>query len=492
MLSCLYIQVRDRFEFPLELDMFKYSADGLAAQDQQQKAAEQQQGQAADPASSSGDGGASSANTSTSGGVLGRQVSDAVQQALAAKAKESSGAAGAAYMYDLQGVVVHAGSAFTGHYYSFIQERKERHNKCSSSLDCQWFLFDDKQVTRWDLSELERDCFGGRPSQDSDGRIRPTKNEYERAHSAYMLFYERRQQSAVSNNSGARQSVASSCGQQQQEHVAAAAANGDVPMAAAADDPQQQQSAVPYNMPVGLYQQVVRSNIHLMWSQHVLDKDYFRFVRQLVDSKGDLGQLSHRKSRRRDSSVTAARAGGSAGRPPSSMSCDLPSAAAGTRTPTAGFGSDGADGPPTTTSPSPMAVSPAPSTAQLSAAADGAVLATPVANTTSVPNTPRLSPLTLSPAPDQRGASPGPSSRRNEEAEAVAVSLLRLGVLFQFSVYLRAADSLRSESNVWTEALMGLMGAGPSSSACLQVREMHTDMRRSAQIVHPYLLSILI
>lgn len=65
--------------------------------------------------------------------------------------------------------------------------------------------------------------------------------------------------------------------------------------------------------------------------------------------------------------------------------------------------------------------------------------------------------------------SPGPSSRRGEEAEAVSQALLRLGVLFQFKVYLYANDSLRSESNVWTEALKSLMGSGSSSTICMQV-----------------------
>jgi hypothetical protein len=65
--------------------------------------------------------------------------------------------------------------------------------------------------------------------------------------------------------------------------------------------------------------------------------------------------------------------------------------------------------------------------------------------------------------------SPGPSSRRGEEAEAVAQALMRLGVLFQFQVYLYANDALRSESHVWTEALRSLMGSGSSSTVCMQV-----------------------
>lgn len=463
--------MRERFEFPLELDMFKYSADGLAAQDQQQKAADQQGRSEADVSKdgtlSSGDGGDSSSLTSS--GMLGRQLSDAVQQALAAKKRESVGAGGSAYMYDLKGVVVHSGSAFTGHYYSYIQERMPAGSSDDSS-EGHWFSFDDKQVTPWDVSYLESECFGGKPSQDGDARVRPSKNEYDRAHSAYMLFYERRHPAPVGHTPTT--SVDACLSSLQQEQPAAAADGDDVPMTAAAALPQQQgQFVVPYNMPVRLYKQVVESNIQLMWSQHVLDKDYFRFIRQLVDSKGDLGQLSNRKARRRDAMAAPggpACSGSSGSKLHSSMSCDpqgSTAAATGSRTPAqmGGEGSEGCGAAGTTAVPSPMAISPAPGEATLPSAGTG-----PAAAGAPAINPPRLSPLSIVPPPEPQ-TSPGPSSRRGEEAEAVAVVLLRLGVLFQFQVYLRAADGLRTESNVWTEALMGLMGAGPSSGACLQV-----------------------
>jgi hypothetical protein len=79
--------------------------------------------------------------------------------------------------------------------------------------------------------------------------------------------------------------------------------------------------------------------------------------------------------------------------------------------------------------------------------------------------------------------SPGPSSRRGEDADAVAQALLRLGVLFQFEVYLYAHESLRGESNVWTEALRSLMGSGSSSTLCMQVREPPGWLARLAGLV---------
>jgi hypothetical protein len=495
--------VRDRFEFPLEIDMFNYTADGLAAADQQQKAAEQQQqgdqqqqqrwlDRQGSETSQQQDGG----GTSSSGGngLLPREPSDSVQQMLSGKpsaagsSSSGGGSSSETYMYDLMGVVVHSGSAFTGHFYSFIKERRPAAAASSSSSSKgaaagRWYQFDDKSVTEWEIKDLELECFGGKPSQDFDSRCsRPVRGEYERAHSAYMLFYERRQPQQQQPEAAADAST----GEQQQQGVtgddgdvpmaperprgaAAAAAAGEVADAAAAAAA----GGIPYNMPLRLYKTVMEHNISLMWQQHVLDKDYFRFVRQLVDSRGDLGQLSNRKSRRRDGSVStpavaaglgaaAAAAGGgsaSSSRMPSSMSCDV--AASGTAAAAkqqqqqpqvvvdAGDSTAAAAG---TASPCPMAISPAPAAAPLAAAA-------PASN----------GGLMLSP-PTEPQASPGPSSRRGEEADAVAQALLRLGVLFQFQVYLRANDTLRSESNVWTEALTSLMGSGPSSSTCMQVR----------------------
>jgi hypothetical protein len=529
-LLCACLQVRDRFEFPLEIDMFSYTADGLAAADQQQKAAEQQQEEQqlqkqGSEASQQQQDGAGTSSSGGEGGQLPRQLSDSAQQALAGKsAAAGGGSSGSAYMYDLMGVVVHSGSAFTGHYYSYIKERRPSAAGCSSSskgaAGGRWYLFDDKSVTEWDVKDLEPECFGGKASQDFDSRSsRPARNEYERAHSAYMLFYERRQQQQPDAAPGASTAASAGANEQQQQQQGVGADDADVPMApaspssrAAADEAAAAAAGeasaaavpgpdgIPYGMPLRLYKSVMEQNISAMWQQHVLDKDYFRFVRQLVDSRGDLGQLSTRKSRRRDGSVStpaaavlgaaagtaAAAAGGGSGsssRIPSSMSCDVQAGGtaaaakqqqkqpqvvvdAGDSTAAAAAGS--------AASPCPMAISPAPGAPLASApsAAAGSAAPAPAINSpaAAAATSNGHNGLILTPPTGDMQASPGPSSRRGEEADAVAQALLRLGVLFQFQVYLRASDGLRSEGNVWMEALMSLMGSGPSSSTCMQVR----------------------
>ncbi len=80
--------MRERFEFPVTLDMYRYTADGLAALE--------------------GSSSQLAALTETQ-----RQADAAGTES---KPRQS-------YLYELQGVVVHSGTAFAGHYYSYIKER---------------------------------------------------------------------------------------------------------------------------------------------------------------------------------------------------------------------------------------------------------------------------------------------------------------------------------------------------------------------------------
>lgn len=81
--------------------------------------------------------------------------------------------------FELVGVLVHAGTAESGHYYSYIRERS------TSSNDDSWFEFNDDVVTPWQPSKLEACCFGGIEGTWDAGVT------YEKNYCAYMLFYER-------------------------------------------------------------------------------------------------------------------------------------------------------------------------------------------------------------------------------------------------------------------------------------------------------------
>jgi len=118
-------KVKDRFEFPLKLDMKPYTVEGCALN-----------------------------------GTAEHMHPDAY------------------YEYELRGIVVHSGTAFAGHYYSYIKDR-------TTSTGGNWNLFDDTSVDPWDPVTLDEDCFGG--------KFRPegSAQEYDRPNSAYMLIYER-------------------------------------------------------------------------------------------------------------------------------------------------------------------------------------------------------------------------------------------------------------------------------------------------------------
>ncbi|CAK7235609.1 hypothetical protein SCUCBS95973_009325 [Sporothrix curviconia] len=89
-------------------------------------------------------------------------------------------------IFELVGVLVHSGTAESGHYYSYIRERP------SSKTDESWFEFNDDTVSTWDHSLLESMCFGG---SDSRSFNQYDANSYglssDKVYSAYMLFYQR-------------------------------------------------------------------------------------------------------------------------------------------------------------------------------------------------------------------------------------------------------------------------------------------------------------
>jgi len=60
------------------------------------------------------------------------------------------------FEYHLVGVLVHSGSADSGHYYSYIKERNPR-----SPHFGKWFEFNDTTVREFDLKNLRAECFGG-------------------------------------------------------------------------------------------------------------------------------------------------------------------------------------------------------------------------------------------------------------------------------------------------------------------------------------------
>lgn len=89
------------------------------------------------------------------------------------------------YEYKLAGVLVHAGVAQGGHYYSFIKDR-------SPTSEEKWYRFDDEDVTLFDPASIEVECFGGKVKKETkwpNGQVHTVESE--QYANALMLFYEK-------------------------------------------------------------------------------------------------------------------------------------------------------------------------------------------------------------------------------------------------------------------------------------------------------------
>jgi len=100
------------------------------------------------------------------------------------------------YEYNLVGVVVHLGSADAGHYYSYINtirngnEMEMVFNKDDESHMNSWLEFNDSRISKFNVSRMDDECFGGSDSSESNENSWGMKNE--KIKSAYMLVYERK------------------------------------------------------------------------------------------------------------------------------------------------------------------------------------------------------------------------------------------------------------------------------------------------------------
>jgi ubiquitin carboxyl-terminal hydrolase 34 len=82
-------------------------------------------------------------------------------------------------IFELVGVLVHSGTAESGHYYSYVRERPVAGSKRS------WVEFNDADVSAFDPSKIAEQCFGGL-NDPLHGQAR-----FGKVWNAYMLFYQR-------------------------------------------------------------------------------------------------------------------------------------------------------------------------------------------------------------------------------------------------------------------------------------------------------------
>jgi ubiquitin carboxyl-terminal hydrolase 34 len=81
-------------------------------------------------------------------------------------------------VFELVGILVHSGTAESGHYYSYIRERPSSRFAVNS-----WVQFNDIDVSAFDSQRIADCCFGGIEHASS--------LQLSKSHNAYMLFYQR-------------------------------------------------------------------------------------------------------------------------------------------------------------------------------------------------------------------------------------------------------------------------------------------------------------
>eukprot|EP00587_Corethron_hystrix_P001458 CAMPEP_0113316594 /NCGR_PEP_ID=MMETSP0010_2-20120614/11815_1 /TAXON_ID=216773 ORGANISM="Corethron hystrix, Strain 308" /NCGR_SAMPLE_ID=MMETSP0010_2 /ASSEMBLY_ACC=CAM_ASM_000155 /LENGTH=1282 /DNA_ID=CAMNT_0000173357 /DNA_START=1 /DNA_END=3846 /DNA_ORIENTATION=+ /assembly_acc=CAM_ASM_000155 len=96
------------------------------------------------------------------------------------------------YQYNLVGVLVHAGVAQGGHYFSVIKDRSSQEDDTTTEAENIWYRFDDDDVTSFDPAQIESQCFGGKIMKETkypNGQV--SLVETDQLANALMLFYEK-------------------------------------------------------------------------------------------------------------------------------------------------------------------------------------------------------------------------------------------------------------------------------------------------------------
>ena len=142
------IKVNDHLQFPMELDMYAYTKAGLEEEEVREM------GEGGEKEKRKGQGGAG---------------------------KE---------MYELRGVLVHTGTADSGHYFSIINNEREK----DEGEETRWFEFNDSTVTEFDEERLADQCFGGckQTNQWDVVQQRMVPKQTWKPYSAYLLVYDKK------------------------------------------------------------------------------------------------------------------------------------------------------------------------------------------------------------------------------------------------------------------------------------------------------------
>jgi len=179
-------KINSRLEFPFELDMEPYTAEGLAWREKskEKEAKKKQKGNKEADEDQIKSKKEDEDDEEVNEGENQEKVQEEKEGPYQLHPKEY-------YQYRLAGVVVHIGTAEIGHYYSYINiNRGENGNNTQND---KWLEFNDSLIKDFDIKNIEKECFGGAGGDSSDDYWGgwSSKSGRENSKNAYILVYER-------------------------------------------------------------------------------------------------------------------------------------------------------------------------------------------------------------------------------------------------------------------------------------------------------------
>jgi len=176
------------------------------------------------------------------------------------------------YQYSLVGILVHNGSADSGHYYSYIKAGSQG----------EWLEFNDSDVRPFNINNLEAECCGGKQWCDWEKNRSPYERPIEK--SAYMLFYQRDRKEIIKDYSVDPTKPKS---QLNPEAPVAIPEGGksEVPVEGSvvlAENIPESQPAFVHGLPVAIHEAVWLKNREFLKNQYLFDPAYFDFLHTLI------------------------------------------------------------------------------------------------------------------------------------------------------------------------------------------------------------------
>ena len=171
------------------------------------------------------------------------------------------------YEYTLKGVTVHIGTAEFGHYYSYIKIKEGK-----------WLEFNDSNIRDFDQKNIDSECFGGSSSSDgADDGWGWSRGGRDNSKNAYILVYERKIKDPI-------KLVVGDENEKKEVNTLLKAANETDQLVITDDKIEIDFNNLKKFIPKRIYKMVWEDNHKFMLERHLYCDDFFRFIKDIVQS----------------------------------------------------------------------------------------------------------------------------------------------------------------------------------------------------------------